>query len=155
MRLAIAFVFVTALLAAGCSGSGSSAAPALPFKTPQEALNMLKGDWVLQQLNGVDVSSLIPAGGKAPTLTVKDDGQVAGFAGVNRYSSKLDLQNLAAGDFNIGNAAMTRMAGPPQLMKLEDDFTNALNEVTKFGFSGKDLDLKRGSETLLKFVRGG
>jgi len=87
-------------------------------------------------------------------MTIGTDGRVSGFAGINRYTSSLDVDRLQKGDFKLDGIASTRMAGSQEMMDLESKFTQALHEVTGFKLDGGNLNLTRGlDDTLLKFSR--
>ncbi|MEO0484082.1 MAG: META domain-containing protein [Planctomycetota bacterium] len=159
---------------AGCSTEGGSPGlPGLPgldggstnssigSSIMENALSRLTGDWSLDSLRGADLASLIPAGGSqniaAPNLSIADDGAISGFSGVNRFTSAFDPAAIAQGNFDLSPAAMTRMAGTPEAMTIENQFMSALSEVTSFDASSLADGVLRllndqGAE-LLKFVR--
>ena len=143
---AVILVVALVVVSRGCSSGGG--------KTEGDTLTRLSGDWVLKQLNGQDVSSMLGQGGRAPTMTIGTDGRVSGFAGINRYTSSLDVDRLQKGDFKLDGIAATRMAGSQEMMDVESKFTQALHEVTGFKLDGGNLNLTRGlDDTLLKFSR--
>jgi heat shock protein HslJ len=123
------------------------------MSTANSAIKGLTGDWNLSKLGGVDVGSLLPAGAKVPSLNFAQDGKVSGFSGVNRLASSLDLGKLAKGEFSMAPAASTRMAGPPESMKVEDQFLAALGKATGYKLDGNSLSLTDKAGELLKFVR--
>jgi heat shock protein HslJ len=117
------------------------------------------GDWNLTSLMGKDIAPVLqqPGVSSEPTMTIADDGNISGFAGVNRYFSSLDFSRLAAGDFSLSPAGATKMAGTPEANQLENDFFAALNKVTgldssKLGEGVLSL-LGEGGQELLRFVR--
>jgi len=121
-----------------------------------EAVDMaskLFGDWDLSSLAGVDLSALLGQGGKVPGLSFGSDGGVSGFAGVNRLASKVDLAALANGQFKLAPSAVTRMAGEPAAMNLENAFLEALTKVDSFDVKGDTLTLSQGASRLMEFVR--
>lgn len=139
--------------ATGCQSTGTASGGA---SSMTNAIEKLAGDWVLKQIEGTDVSSLLPAGARAPSLNLGSDGRVSGFGGVNRLAGGLDLEALTKGDFKLGQMISTKMAGPPESMQLEDRFTRLLGEVTGFKLgSGDSLSLTKGGASLLDFVRAG
>lgn len=135
-RLTAGALLLGALALGGCQtdrhaqpgSQGSSAVT--EFASPQAALAALAGEWTLVELHGESVlDTLESAGlrpGRMPSITFAEEGVVSGTAGVNRYSSKVDLDELKSGVFDMPNAAMTKMAGPPELMKIEDEFVKVL-----------------------------
>lgn len=94
--------------------------------------------WTLIVLEGqpIEPSS---TGWAAPGLDFAADGQsVVGFSGVNRFGGRYS-QDGAALDF--GPLAMTRRAGPPELMQTESRFTRVLSSVTGWRQRGANLEL--------------
>jgi heat shock protein HslJ len=77
----------------------------------------IDGSWRLVEIAGQQVDP------DAPNEIRFVDGQVSGRVGVNRFTGSYTV----AGDtIEFGPAAATRMAGPPELMDLEDRFLAAL-----------------------------
>src|SRR4051812_25781328 len=63
------------------------------------------------------------------TLSLAANGHTSGDAAINRYHGGYTLSD--DGKFALsGPVATTRMAGPPELMALEDSFLGALAKVT-------------------------
>ncbi|MFG0260626.1 MAG: META domain-containing protein, partial [Phycisphaerales bacterium JB041] len=96
----------------------------------QNVVSSMLGDWTLAAIGGGDLASV--GADRVPTMNIASDGTASGFAGVNRWSSVLDLDALAAGKFDLGHAATTKMAGSPAAMDLESRFLSALGGVTGF-----------------------
>ena len=86
------------------------------------------------------------AGIDPPTLAVAD-GQVSGFAGVNRLAGRL----AGEGELLFGPLATTRMAGPPPAMELETRYLAALQQATGWRIEDGRLLLQVGGETLATF----
>lgn len=118
-----------------------------------QALKSLVGEWNLASLNGRDVSALSGLDGKRPSINIDPEGRIGGYGGVNRIGGGLDLAALAKGEFKTGPMFSTKMAGPPELMKLEDDFTAALSKVRRFDLKDGKLLLMGDEGTRLKFVK--
>lgn len=133
---------------ASSAGNGGSA-----MKPADSAIKSLMGEWELKQLGGGDLASLLPAGARAPSLNFLQDGKVSGFAGVNRLTSQLDISKLAAGEFSLAPAATTRMAGPPELMNIENQFTTLLGRANQFKLDDNRLTLLDGGQEILGFVK--
>jgi heat shock protein HslJ len=75
------------------------------------------GTWLLVEIAGERVDS------GTPHEVRFENGRVSGQVGVNRFTGSY----TDAGDtIDFGPAATTRMAGPPDLMDLEDRFLSAL-----------------------------
>lgn len=145
---------------AGCQGGTHvvGGGSLTSFQSVAQAAQSLAGDWNLSSIEGTEISKLIPdallRGGKVPSLSFAPDGGVSGFTGVNRLNSKLDLQSLTTGDFKLSPAALTRMAGPPELMNIESRFTSLLAKVDGFNLKGEVLSLVGdGNQRLLEFVK--
>ncbi len=68
-------------------------------------------------------------------LTVSSDGRAAGFAGVNRFFGKLEIS--ADGGVAAGRFGSTLMAGPEELMKLEQAYLKALEQTRRIETSGR------------------
>jgi heat shock protein HslJ len=118
-----------------------------------DPLQSIVGEWTVERLGGQDVAAMLPAGAPLPDLTIGSDGRVSGFGGVNRLSSTLDMQALAAGEFALTPIASTRMAGPPAMMEVESRFMGALESATRFHVDGDALVLQRDQETVLEMRR--
>ncbi|MBX3358969.1 MAG: META domain-containing protein [Phycisphaeraceae bacterium] len=136
-------IAVTAWLAA-CASS--------PSMTPGSGSSIF-GTWRLTQIEGVDVKAVQDEGGRAPTLTVSVDGMIFGFTGINQLNSSVDLEALARGEFEMGLAATTRMAGSPAAMAMESRFVSGLADATRYTVSNGELTLSNSSRDLLRFVR--
>lgn len=67
-------------------------------------------------------------------------GRISGKSACNRYSAHIsDGEN--AGDIDIGQAMSTRMACPEELMKVEQEYLDALARVSRFSFNMGELTL--------------
>ena len=85
------------------------------------------------------------------TFACNEVGKVTGLATINRYFGTL---KFSANGSLEGNQAfgMTRMAGPPDLMKQEDRFLNAMSEISWIYRNGSVLIMKsKDRSTLLEF----
>ncbi|MFM7808995.1 MAG: META domain-containing protein [Planctomycetota bacterium] len=108
-----------------------------------EPAKLLGGEWVCVTVGGD------AAGGKhAPTITFGDDGQVTGFAGVNRFSGPY---TSARGTVHFGALAATKMAGDPQRMALEKRVFDALGKADGFSVQAGLLRLKQGDQVVAEF----
>lgn len=131
---------------AGCESGGKALSMV-------DSAKSIFGNWNLDSLMGQAVPML--GGGRKPSISIGEDGSVSGMSGVNRFSSSLDLDKLMKGEFAMKPAASTKMAGAPEAMNLEDQFLQALQQVTGFNVDGDTLSLTNGAETLMKFLRTG
>ncbi len=112
----------------------------------------LSGEWTLDWMQGT--GPVAPSTGRpAPSITIATDGKVTGFTGVNRMSSSLDTARAAKGEFAMGPAASTRMAGPPEAMQLETNFLGALQRATRYRINGDHLVLSDASGEVLRLAR--
>jgi heat shock protein HslJ len=80
-------------------------------------MTSLGGSWRLVEIDGKPVDP------DAPNEIRFDDGRISGRIGVNRFNGSYIV---SADTIEFGPAATTRMAGPPELMDLEDRFLAAL-----------------------------
>jgi heat shock protein HslJ len=119
--------------------SGSDAAAIAP----------LVGEWYLTRLNG----NAPPQDAEAPTIAFDARGSVSGTSGVNRYRADAAPAQLAEGRVALGQVAMTQRAGPPEAMKREMQFLEALRKVRQWKVSGRTLYLEDGRGALLVFRR--
>lgn len=110
-----------------------------PDEQADAPANPLAGEWILKFLAGATLPDdvAVPKDAKAPTLKIAADGTVSGFSGVNRVMGK-----LAGTEGKLfGPLAGTRMAGPPQAMKLETAFLQALEKAMSGKRAEKQLQL--------------
>ncbi len=126
---------------AGCASGGGKASSEGASMTLEQAVSAVSGEWKLASLGGNPIGDVAGLGGRVPGFTIAPDGGFSGFGGVNRLASKLDLSKLVAGEFALSPVAATRMAGPPELMNLEDGFTAALGKARKFSLKDGALSL--------------
>jgi heat shock protein HslJ len=107
---------------------------------PPDPARAATGEWSLTQLKGRAVGA-----GKAPWIRIEDGGKVSGWAGVNQISSQLDAAALSRGEFKTSPIIATRMAGPPESMKVESDLLSALHDARTYSARSDALDLWDGS----------
>jgi heat shock protein HslJ len=135
--LALAFVSV---LLVGCA-QNSHRAPVSTSPAPvtiQKITDLSGTRWTLIALEGEPIQPS-STGWAAPGIDFAANGQsVVGFSGVNRFGGRY-TQDGAALEF--GPLAMTRRAGPPDLMQTESRFTRILSGVTGWRQRGANLEL--------------
>lgn len=160
----VAAVVIVPACVTGCASSSndqSGAAPEQPGQPPSTGspvadIAALVGQWTLATLGGQDVGAMLPAGARVPMLDFAGNGQVAGFAGVNRLSTRLDPATLLTDQPLFGPAVTTRMAGPEPLMSLEDRFLEALEQTRAARIdAGTLLLLGPEGQTLAALARDG
>jgi len=90
----------------------------------------------------------------APTIRFDGKGTAEGNATLNRYRRGYEVLSSGALRFTKEGMAMTRMAGPPELMDQEDRFLSALDRVERVRIEGDTLFLEDGKgTTVLTFAR--
>jgi heat shock protein HslJ len=141
------------VLAAGCGASGGKQPAAMAAADDGEAdpLTALVGEWTLTHID--DQPLVDDVTDRPPTLTIDAEGQVAGFAGVNRYFGALDVEKLRQGEFVLGPLGSTRMAGPPDRMELERRYLQRLGDADRAAAAGRSLQLTSEGKPALTFVR--
>jgi heat shock protein HslJ len=115
----------------------------------------IEGQWNLVALGGKPVgdADALEAMGvrRTPHMVIADDGAAAGFAGVNRYSTRLTVG--LGGEASFAPGVSTKMAGPPQAMELERRFLMDLNRVDSVRAGGGRLVFLSGGAEVLSFVK--
>lgn len=110
------------------------------------------GDWRVTRIVGSDAE--LAAGRRVPELKFMPDGTVGGFSGVNTIGGSANVDALRAGRLELSPLVMTRMAGPPDAMKLESAFTQALNDPgLTWRIDGERLILSRGGAAVMELTR--
>ena len=87
---------------------------------------------------------------RTPTLLMTDDGKASGFAGVNRWFGTYSVDGST---LKFGMMGMTRMAGPPERMQLEQAYADALAAVTRWSVSSGRLQLSEDNALVLEFTK--
>lgn len=130
----------------GCQKNAPSApVPSPPASTAPTAAGLLGAEFELVSftLNG-QTRPVAPS--RPPTIAFPEQGRVAGFGGVNRYTGSCSLDgNVLTINPQI---AMTMMAGPPEAMALEGDFGKALPGKHTVSLQGPLLRLESGANRL-------
>lgn len=99
-------------------------------------------DWTLVSLIGKPITAKTP-----PTMKF-EQGRVTIFGGVNRMGGSYALVGES---LTLGDLMSTRMAGAPELMELESNFSNVMRTVDSFHVSGNELDLLSAGNVVAKF----
>ncbi|MEE4637658.1 MAG: META domain-containing protein, partial [Wenzhouxiangella sp.] len=99
-------------------------------------------EWTLLSLNGERV-----AVEKPPTMTFAG-GELSIFGGINRLSG---LYALIYDRVVMGDLTATEMAGPLELMALEEEFASTLRAVDRFHVHGPRLQLLSGETVVATF----
>lgn len=119
-----------------------------PDTNSEAVLASLVGTWRLVSLNGQDITQRAASLPKPPTIAFAIDAGISGFAGVNRFTGRLEKSHLSDGVFKTSPLAMTRMAGPPEAMQIEGEFSTALSKATLFKLDANRLELLGGASSL-------
>jgi heat shock protein HslJ len=147
-RLPLLVIVIGALLAlAGCSATTSSVSEQDSRRTLTLSANT---DWVLVQWSSADVSKH-SIHSPAPTLQIGNNGRISGNAGVNRYTG---IARVTGTLLNWGdNFALTRMAGPPELMAAENNYLDALQSTDAVTVRDQHLIFTGDKSLRLEFAR--
>ena len=118
--------------------------------TPQNLKDIAGTEWHLKQMTK-DNKKFGLVKDSQTTFACDENGRVSGKATLNRYSGNLKLQD--DGEIIWSKAfIMTRMAGPPELMQQEADFTEALLQTSRIYLKASKLVLKSNNgSTVLEF----
>lgn len=135
------------------STQGCTTGHPMPRSTEPISVRALTGEWAIVSIEGEDTASLLPDGAKAPTLQFSDEGRLSGFAGVNRFSGSLDTEKLISGKWDVGQVVSTKMAGPPELMALEQRILSALDSADAIVSTGGSIVLTAKGKESLALVR--
>jgi heat shock protein HslJ len=118
--------------------------------TPQNLNDITGVEWHLKQMIK-DNEKITLVKDSQTTFACDENGRVSGKATINRYSGELKLQD--DGQIVWRKAfIMTRMAGPPELMQQEADFTQVLMQTSRLVLNDSKLVLISDDKSnLLKF----
>jgi heat shock protein HslJ len=130
-----------ALAACALAALVSTSACNATKQSVDEVPRMLRGRWVLAELEGIDVKELEASGSRLPEILIDTEGQISGYGGVNRLGSTLDLDILGGGQFRLSPITTTMMAAEPDLMARELRFTQALQDARAYRLDGERLEL--------------
>jgi heat shock protein HslJ len=100
-------------------------------------------DWTLTSLLGKPIASQNP-----PTMKF-EKGKVSIFGGVNRLSASYGLTDNQS--VTLGQIVSTKIGGAPELMELEQTFSQTLARVDGFHVAGNQLELLSGGEVVAIF----
>jgi heat shock protein HslJ len=107
-------------------------------------------EWRLTEINGQPARAAVEGKHGLPTLRFNaEKKQVNGFSGVNRFFGNYKQEGEKLMFLPL---ASTRMAGPPEAMKLEGKFLAMLHEVTQFRIGKGTLELLQNGKILARFA---
>ena len=120
---------------AGCNTAGDETVESTSVITSENISQIVGVRWTLQKmtLNGNEYD----LAGDRPYIEFSNNGQVSGFASINRCSGSMQLDDQ--GRARWSPLASTRMAGPPELMQQESIFLEALQSVQRLSLEGIHL----------------
>lgn len=108
----------------------------------------LDGEWVVTAYRSGDDLVTPIQGLRAPVLTI-DGSEISGTMGVNRFSGRLQ-DGLVAGPL-----ATTRMAGPPESMRQEDELLGHLGKADEISVEGDGMIVAGDGLNLIELRRAG
>ena len=120
--------------------------------TPQQLKDITGIEWHLTKVKMNNKSIALIEDSKNTFLCDKK-GKVTGVATINRYFGNFNLKEN--GEIVWSNAfGMTRMAGPPELMKQEAAFMQALPQTSRMYLEASTLTLiSKDESTALEFTK--
>jgi predicted amidohydrolase YtcJ/heat shock protein HslJ len=101
--------------------------------------------WTLLTLNGKEIVV------KKPLTMQFEHGNLDIFGGINRIKATYALIDKSV---TIGSVMSTKMAGPADLMELENSFTKTLASVDGFTVNGNNLELSSKGTVVATFRTG-
>ena len=127
---------------AGCKTAGDETVGSTTVITSENISQIVGVRWTLQKmtLNGNEYD----LAGDRPYIEFSNNGQVSGFASINRCSGSMQLDDQ--GRVRWSPLASTRMAGPPELMNQESIFLEALQRVQRLSIKGTHLYAQSGDD---------
>jgi heat shock protein HslJ len=111
--------------------------PSVGLKTMIE--HPIEGDWLLIEIDGEPIDP------EAPREVRFEADRVTGRVGVNRFTGSFTADGEV---IQVGPVASTRMAGPPELMALEDRFNSHLDGELEMALEGGVLTLAREEHSM-------
>jgi len=125
----------------------SPTATPVPKLTPSPAPSLDNATWVLQSYGQPGNLKSVLKDSEVTALFDGAKGQVAGSAGVNRYSGGYELKD---NKLSIpGPLAATAMAGPQPLMDQEKEYLTALQAAESYKIEGDKLTITCGGKALI------
>ena len=116
------------------------------YSKRKKIYNLNETSWELMQINRNGKNVEIPKGGKV-TINFSGD-KINGFSGINNYFGNYKIKNnstLSAG------VATTLMAGPEELMSIEQNFFDILQSSPKISYNASTLTLSKNKKEIWTF----
>ncbi len=132
-------------------GESIETAPASVYGDPAQAVP--GQNWVLEsiQVNGQNVS--IPTRAQA-ALQFRQSGEVNGRGGINAFFGSYSIDSQGRLVWGPGQLAVTRMAGPRELIEFEDTFLGAIRRADSAFVNDDGQLILSGSGIRMQFARG-
>lgn len=109
----------------------------LSAKTKKKIINLNETSWELSQIIKRGKEQLIP---QNANITINfADNKINGHSGVNNYFGGYKIKNNS---ILTANAATTLMAGPEELMKIEQRFLEILQNSPRITYKNETLSLR-------------
>jgi len=120
--------------------------------TPKQLKNIVGLEWHLIKMTlNSDPIPLVE--NSKVTFSCSSEGEVAGLATINRYFGNLKVNEDGGIIWNKA-FGMTRMAGPPELMKQESAYMDALTKTSRMYLNDSKLELRNKDRSyVLEFVK--
>lgn len=150
--LMIAIGISTLLACAGTQTGGTGMKTDAIQITPQRLKDITGIEWHLTKMK-MNHKSIALIEDSKNSFSCDKKGNVTGVATINRYFGNFNLKEN--GEIVWSNAfGMTRMAGPPELMKQEAAFMQALHQTSRMYLEVSTLTLISEDEsTALEFTK--
>ena len=120
--------------------------------TPKQLKNIVGLEWHLIKMTlNSDPIPLVE--NSKVTFSCSSEGEVAGLATINHYFGNLKINEDGGIIWNKA-FGMTRMAGPPELMKQESAYMDALTKTSRMYLNDSKLELRNKDRSyVLEFVK--
>lgn len=120
----------------------------LSAKTKKKIINLNETSWELLQITKRGKEQLIP---QNANITINfADNKINGNSGVNSYFGGYKIKNSSV---LTANAATTLMAGPEELMKIEQRFLETLQNSPRITYSNTTLSLRNKNGEIWTFQK--
>jgi len=120
---------------AGCNTAGDETMESTTVITSENISRIVGVRWILQKIS-IDGNEYGVSGDR-PYVEFSDGGRISGFTSINRCSGLMQLDDQGRALWSP--FASTKMAGPPELMKQESIFLEALPRVQRLSIEGTHL----------------
>jgi heat shock protein HslJ len=130
--LLLLFLSLTVFVGLSCQNDASKSGGGGPEARPFEIEDVT---WQLTEIGGKPAEP-VPADAQAPFLRLSTaDRRASGYSSVNNFGGTYELSGAS---LRFSGLAMTRRAGPDNLMRQESVFSAALNNTVAWRAAGYD-----------------